>query len=200
VGASVPVSVSMACDFTAGTTARLPGVQSRRRSSYTRADAEPAERRARGAVQTILVANPKGGSGKTTLATNIAGWLAGKRQKVAVADADPQRSATRWLDRRPPLFPAVEAVDGDARRKDVQWLVVDSAAGLHGEALRDAVKRADSPARADLALGVRHGRHPALPRHHRRLQGDQARRPGGGPRGHARGRAHGVLPASSTSS
>ena len=94
-------------------------------------------------MQTILVANPKGGSGKTTLATNIAGWLAGKRQKVAVADADPQRSATRWLDRRPPLFPAVEAVDGDARRKDVQWLVVDSAAGLHGEALRDAVKRAD---------------------------------------------------------
>jgi chromosome partitioning protein len=94
-------------------------------------------------VQTILVANPKGGSGKTTLATNIAGWLAGKRQKVAVADADPQRSATRWLDRRPSLFPAVEAVDGDARRKDVQWLVVDSAAGLHGEALRDAVKHAD---------------------------------------------------------
>ena len=28
-------------------------------------------------MQTILVANPKGGSGKTTLATNIAGWLAG---------------------------------------------------------------------------------------------------------------------------
>ena len=39
-------------------------------------------------MQTILVANPKGGSGKTTLATNIAGWLAGKRQRVGLQDAD----------------------------------------------------------------------------------------------------------------
>ena len=46
-------------------------------------------------MQTILVANPKGGSGKTTLATNIAGWLAGKRQRVGLLDADPQGSATR---------------------------------------------------------------------------------------------------------
>ena len=34
-------------------------------------------------MQTILIANPKGGSGKTTLATNVAGWLAGKRQLAA---------------------------------------------------------------------------------------------------------------------
>ena len=52
-------------------------------------------------MQTILVANPKGGSGKTTVATNVAGWLAGKRQRVALADHDPQRSATEWLARRP---------------------------------------------------------------------------------------------------
>jgi len=96
-------------------------------------------------VQTILVANPKGGSGKTTLATNVAGWLAGKRQKVGLVDADPQHSATQWLARRPTLFPAVANVDGDARRRasDLQWLVVDSAAGLHGEDLRDSVRRAD---------------------------------------------------------
>ena len=43
-------------------------------------------------MQTILVANPKGGSGKTTLATNVAGWLAGKRQRVVLADHDPQQS------------------------------------------------------------------------------------------------------------
>ena len=98
-------------------------------------------------MQTILVANPKGGSGKTTLATNVAGWLAGKRQRVALADHDPQRSASQWLSRRPDLFPAVTASDGEARRKDeardTQWLVVDSPAGLHGDALRDAVRKAD---------------------------------------------------------
>jgi chromosome partitioning protein len=115
-------------------------------------------------VQTILVANPKGGSGKTTLATNIAGWLAGKRQKVAVVDADPQRSATQWVERRPALFPPVSAHNGDARRKDgddAQWRVVDSPAGLHGEDLRDAVKRADvmlvpvSPSAFDMAATQR---------------------------------------------
>jgi chromosome partitioning protein len=100
-------------------------------------------------VQTILVANPKGGSGKTTLATNIAGWLAGKRQRVGLQDVDPQGSSAQWLARRPPLFPPVAGFDGDIRRKELkdvapEWLVVDSPAGIHGDALRDAIKRADA--------------------------------------------------------
>jgi chromosome partitioning protein len=100
-------------------------------------------------VQTILVANPKGGSGKTTLATNIAGWLAGKRQRVGLLDADAQGSATQWLARRPALFPSVAGFEGDVGKKELkdvapEWLVMDSAAALHGEALRDAIKRADA--------------------------------------------------------
>ena len=99
-------------------------------------------------MQTILIANPKGGSGKTTLATNVAGWLAGKRQRVAIDDRDPQQSSSGWLERRPSLFPPIALVDGGAKRKDakaldLQWLVVDSAAGLHGDSLRDAIKGAD---------------------------------------------------------
>ena len=100
-------------------------------------------------MQTILVANPKGGSGKTTLATNIAGWLAGKRQRVGLLDADPQGSSSQWLARRPALFPPVAGFAGDARRREIrdvapEWLVVDSPAGLHGEDLKDAVRRADA--------------------------------------------------------
>ncbi len=99
-------------------------------------------------MQTILVANPKGGSGKTTVATNVAGWLAGKRQRAALVDRDPQRSAIEWLARRPALFPAIVALPHDPSRKkikeaDPQWVVVDTAAGLHGEELRDAVQHAD---------------------------------------------------------
>jgi chromosome partitioning protein len=100
-------------------------------------------------VQTILIANPKGGSGKTTLATNIAGWLAGKRQRVALLDADPQQSSSQWLARRPALFPPIAGFAGEAGKKALkdigaQWLVIDSPAGVHGDSLRDAIKRADA--------------------------------------------------------
>ncbi|MCC6198335.1 MAG: ParA family protein [Burkholderiales bacterium] len=113
-------------------------------------------------MQTILVANPKGGSGKTTLATNIAGWLAGKRQRVGLQDVDPQGSSTQWLARRPNLFPPIAGFTADAGKKEmkdvgIEWLVVDSAAGTRGDALRDAVRRADavvvpvSPSSFDMA-------------------------------------------------
>lgn len=99
-------------------------------------------------MQTVLVANPKGGSGKTTLATNLAGWLAGKRQRVGIDDRDPQQSSTGWLARRPALFPPIALIEPGARRKDaraldLQWRVVDSPAGLHGDELRDEVRSAD---------------------------------------------------------
>ena len=113
-------------------------------------------------MQTLLVANPKGGSGKTTLATNVAGWLASRKQRVVLADFDPLRSATEWVARRPPLFPPIASWTPTASKEDLkehnpQWLVIDTPAGLHGELLRDAVRRADimlipvSPSAFDMA-------------------------------------------------
>ena len=96
-------------------------------------------------VQTLLIANPKGGCGKTTLATNVAGFLAGSRRRVAIADDDPQQSATFWLGRRPELFPKIALAPADAReRKEFDWIVVDSPAGIHGDQLRDEMRRADA--------------------------------------------------------
>ncbi len=99
-------------------------------------------------MQTLVVANPKGGSGKTTLATNVAGWLAGRKQRVVLADFDPLRAATEWLSRRPPLFPAIAGWTPSGGKKDLKadpphWLVIDTPAELHGDALRDAMHRAD---------------------------------------------------------
>jgi len=99
-------------------------------------------------MQTLLVANPKGGSGKTTLATNIAGWLAGRRQRVVLADFDPLRSSSEWLQRRPPLFPVIagwtpDAVKEAIKERNPHWLVMDTPAGLHGDSLRDAIRRSE---------------------------------------------------------
>lgn len=60
----------------------------------------------------IALLNQKGGVGKTTLATHIAGELALRGQQVILLDADPQGSALDWTQRRsqqglPRLFGAV---------------------------------------------------------------------------------------------
>ncbi|HVF65492.1 MAG TPA: ParA family protein [Casimicrobiaceae bacterium] len=115
-------------------------------------------------MQTLLIANPKGGSGKTTLATNVAGFLAGKRQRVVLADEDPQQSSAHWLARRPLLFPKIHGKPADKRQlKDVdpQWLVIDSPAGMNGAELRNELRRADalivpiSPSIFDMAATAR---------------------------------------------
>ncbi|HLP98366.1 MAG TPA: ParA family protein [Sideroxyarcus sp.] len=92
-------------------------------------------------MKAILIANPKGGSGKTTLSTNIAGYLASRGHRVAILDLDRQKSATQWLASRPPGLPAVELMQSEIERDSpLEWLVIDSPAGLHGKNLEHALK------------------------------------------------------------
>ena len=62
-------------------------------------------------MHSILVLNPKGGSGKTTVATNLAGYFASNGAKVALADFDRQRSSLDWLSKRPIGARKIDAVD-----------------------------------------------------------------------------------------
>ena len=99
-------------------------------------------------MKRLLVANAKGGSGKTTLATNLAGLFAARRLRTVLADMDRQQSATRWLARRPAGFPKIAGWTPDMDRDtlkgfDPQWVVYDSPAGLHGDKLADLTKRVD---------------------------------------------------------
>lgn len=95
-------------------------------------------------MQAILVANPKGGSGKTTLSTNIAAYLATQGKRVAMLDLDRQKSATRWLDIRPAGLPAISLLhDRAGSDKRADWLVIDSPAGLHGKNLGHALRLVD---------------------------------------------------------
>lgn len=95
----------------------------------------------------IMVANPKGGVGKTTLATNLAGYLASRGHAVMLGDADRQQSSRKWLDLRPIGLPPIstwETAAGDVVRppKGTTHVVLDTPAGLHGKRLDEVMKLA----------------------------------------------------------
>ena len=52
-------------------------------------------------MRSILVVNPKGGCGKTTIATNLATYYAVWDVPTALVDLDPQQSSMQWLRVRP---------------------------------------------------------------------------------------------------
>ncbi len=92
-------------------------------------------------MKNILIANPKGGSGKSTLATNLAGYFAMRGKQVLLQDLDRQQSSANWLARRPDDAPTIYTNNKKAEKLD--WLIIDSPAGLRDEKLTDAVKTAD---------------------------------------------------------
>jgi chromosome partitioning protein len=97
----------------------------------------------------IVVANPKGGVGKSTLATNVAGALAREGHAVMLGDADRQQSSRQWLAMRPAHVPQIrgweEVSHNDIVRppKGTTHVVLDTPAGLHGKRLDEVMKLAD---------------------------------------------------------
>lgn len=59
----------------------------------------------------IVVLNAKGGSGKTTIATNLAGYYASHGIATALFDFDPQASSTYWLSLRDAQHAPVHGVE-----------------------------------------------------------------------------------------
>ncbi|RZI86630.1 MAG: ParA family protein [Rubrivivax sp.] len=97
----------------------------------------------------IVVANPKGGVGKSTLSSNIAGHLAQRGRSVLLGDIDRQQSSRLWLQLRPAHLPPIQAWDVDENTfvakppKGVTHVVLDTPAGLHGKQLDAVMKIAD---------------------------------------------------------
>ncbi|HED17347.1 MAG TPA: ParA family protein [Gammaproteobacteria bacterium] len=101
-----------------------------------------------GSVQRILIANAKGGCGKSTVATNLASFYAAQGIGTALFDYDDQRSSTRWLSRRPSDKPAIHGVDASATSclnvtrtwllrvpENVERIIIDTPAGRKGDEL-----------------------------------------------------------------
>jgi len=61
-------------------------------------------------MQRIVVLNPKGGSGKTTIATNLASYLASHGHVPVLMDFDPQGSSVRWVKKRKPSQPPIHVI------------------------------------------------------------------------------------------
>jgi chromosome partitioning protein len=106
-------------------------------------------------LQRIVVLNPKGGSGKTTLAINLAAYFALRGDSTLLIDRDPQGSATRWLRKRKLPQPAINGIATFERdsRTTLSWqmrvpdgtdkIVVDSPAAVEARAMHELVRDAN---------------------------------------------------------
>lgn len=99
-------------------------------------------------MRAVLVANPKGGAGKTTLATNLAGYFANLGKKATLCDLDRQQSSLRWMAFRDPALAAITGHFAGSQivvslPKEADWVVVDAPAGLQGYKLTDYLHAVD---------------------------------------------------------
>jgi chromosome partitioning protein len=107
-------------------------------------------------MQRIVVLNPKGGSGKTTIATNLAACYAANGQRPTLIDLDPQGSSMRWLRKRPYEAPPIHGIAGFEKSATVtrSWqqripahcgaVVVDTPAAVDPLALPELTRGADA--------------------------------------------------------
>lgn len=98
----------------------------------------------------ILVASAKGGVGKSTISTTLAGYYATRGRTVALVDADPQGSAISWCGRRVAAGAEVWAVDGTRRNwarqipAEASHVVIDAPAGAMPKNLAGFIEVADA--------------------------------------------------------
>ena len=107
-------------------------------------------------MQRILVLNPKGGSGKTTVATNLASYFASMGDRPLLTDNDAQGSSTRWLKKRKPeqaFIHGVAAFERNSRMtrawqmrtpSDARHVVVDTPAAILGQDMPELTRGADA--------------------------------------------------------
>ncbi|HUQ74287.1 MAG TPA: ParA family protein [Burkholderiales bacterium] len=107
-------------------------------------------------MKTTLVINPKGGSGKTTVATNLASYFAAEHVPCALMDYDPQGSSLNWLRLRSPDAPKIHGANAAPEKfgrlrafemyipPETRQLVIDAPAGTSGVLLHEMLERASA--------------------------------------------------------
>ncbi len=98
-------------------------------------------------MRTIMVINAKGGSGKSTIATNLASYYACQGHKVSLVDYDPQGSSLAWLKARSSINrPRIQGIDGTSATvnpgRGTGYMIMDAPASVHGKDLNSLVRHA----------------------------------------------------------
>lgn len=112
-------------------------------------------------MRKIMVANPKGGCGKSTLSVHLASWYARCDEVVCLGDLDRQQSSRQWLETRPTELARIRHWDTDPENlalphKHCSTAILDTPAGLHGKPLKQLLNMVDrvvvpvSPSRFDM--------------------------------------------------
>lgn len=99
-------------------------------------------------MRSIMVLNAKGGSGKSTIATNLASYYAQVGKNVILADYDPQESSLDWLSQRPQGKTEIKGIAAHSNpvrtSNNTDVVIFDVPASVHGGALAQIVKRAQT--------------------------------------------------------
>ena len=99
-------------------------------------------------MRTIIILNPKGGCGKSTIATNIAAYFSIKGKRVTLADCDPQGSSEDWLSARPDKCSAINGivVENDLLKipRNTEILIIDTPAAMEDKRLKKYLRKAQS--------------------------------------------------------
>lgn len=87
--------------------------------------------------------NSKGGVGKSTLSSNLAGYFSFKG-RTALCDLDSQRSGVRWLERRDPSHRKIDSIGWEyAGTDEYDWIIMDPPAAVTRRDLVSLIARAD---------------------------------------------------------
>ena len=107
-------------------------------------------------MQRVILLNPKGGSGKTTIATNLSCCFATEYGPTTLLDYDAQGSSTRWLNVRPSLLPEIHGIAAFENPAGItrsfhmripmgtRRVVIDTPAGVRANEFRQLVRPTDS--------------------------------------------------------
>lgn len=94
-------------------------------------------------MRSILVVNPKGGCGKTTIATNLAGYYAQKNVPVSLVDLDQQRSSYQWAKSRPASAGEIDLHTEIADSYTTKRVIYDCPAQIHLGLTTDLINKSD---------------------------------------------------------